>query len=375
MNICFFTIKDVNPFVGGVERVTYNLSQFFESKGINVFYFHLRGNEYDNHFILPQDNDTESIIKYIKSKIQQYNIQIIIDQYGIGNYMSHHYLGHGVKIIRCWHLNIKEEHITRCLLETFSFKYLKSSIINFLFWLNTPLRRHKQEKYFRETVRDVDTFLLLSEHYVKYLSSKNYPSEKLYAINNAISIPEKETYKKENLIIFCGRIVHNPKNVLFLIYLWKKLYRQYPDWKMLLVGDGVDKNLMLDLIRKNDLERIEITGYSDPKPYYEKAKILVLPSYSEGFGMVLLEAMLHDCVPIVFDSSMAFRDIISDGENGFIVERLNRKEYINKCMSLMDNNEIYKKMAAKCYPSVKKSFNMEKIGTEWINLFKKLTGK
>lgn len=36
MNIAFFTIKAVNPFIGGVERVTYNLAQYFESQDINV---------------------------------------------------------------------------------------------------------------------------------------------------------------------------------------------------------------------------------------------------------------------------------------------------------------------------------------------------
>ncbi len=39
MNIAFFTIQTVNPFIGGVERVTHNLTQYFESPNIKVYYF------------------------------------------------------------------------------------------------------------------------------------------------------------------------------------------------------------------------------------------------------------------------------------------------------------------------------------------------
>ena len=39
MNIAFFTIQTVNPFIGGFERVTHNLTQYFESPNIKVYYF------------------------------------------------------------------------------------------------------------------------------------------------------------------------------------------------------------------------------------------------------------------------------------------------------------------------------------------------
>lgn len=371
MNIAFFTIKAVNPFIGGVERVTYNLAQYFESQNIKVYYFHSCGQEDDKHFILPQNSDNKIKSIYIKSKLNQHNIQIIIDQYGV-EYISHEYLNKNIVIIRCWHLNIVEKHITRCLLETFFQTNIKTSILNFLFWLNTPIRKYKRNKFIQKTVRNTDAFLLLSKYYVNYLHNKNITQKKLFAINNAIPIIDKKTYQKENLIIYCGRIVHNPKNVLFLVYLWRHIYSKYPDWKMILVGDGTDKKLIQRLIVKHKLERIQITGYTNPTPYYEKAKILLLPSYNEGFGMVLLEAMQNECIPIVFDSSMAFKDIIDNNKNGFIINELNKEKYIEKCQYLMDNEHIRKEMASQCYEKIKSSFNIKKIGSEWIDLFEHL---
>lgn len=141
---------------------------------------------------------------------------------------------------------------------------------------------------------------------------------------------------------------------------------------MMLVGDGIDKRIIQNLIVKHKLERIQITGFTNPMQYYEKAKILLLPSYTEGFGMVLLEAMQNECIPIVFDSSMGFKDIIDNNKNGFIINALNKEKYIEKCKFLMDNEDIRQKMATQCYLKVANSFNMEKIGTEWIDLFQRL---
>lgn len=141
---------------------------------------------------------------------------------------------------------------------------------------------------------------------------------------------------------------------------------------MILVGDGIDKKLIQRLIVKYKLERIQITGYTNPTPYYEKAKIFLLPSYNEGFGMVLLEAMQYECIPIVFDSSMAFRDIIDNNINGFIINELNKDKYIEKCQYLMDNECIRKEMSSQCYEKIKNSFNIKKIGSEWIRLFQYL---
>lgn len=59
MNIAFFPIQTVNPFIGGVERVTYNLAQYFESQNIEVYYFHLYGEKNNKHFILPKDSNNK----------------------------------------------------------------------------------------------------------------------------------------------------------------------------------------------------------------------------------------------------------------------------------------------------------------------------
>lgn len=370
MRIPFFTTHFVNPYIGGIEKITYNLAQYFQSQNIDIFYFHLKGKDDEQHFILP-NSDFESVISFIDEKIVQHRIDIIIDQYGSNHYFSHEHLKSKIKIIRCIHCNITENHITKCLLETFLYKKNTERLMNLLYWINTPRRRYRQKKEYQYITKNVDVLCLLSKYFQNTFTT-NYPTNNITSINNAIPISHSACENKEKIIMYCGRLVHNPKNILFLIHLWEHLYRKYPDWKMMLVGDGEDRYIIEKLIQKKQLKRISITGFTNPESFYQKASILVLPSYSEGFPMVLLESMSNGVVPIVFDTVPAYNDIIQDGINGFVIKDLQKKDFINKCQQLMENPISRKELSHTAIKHIKENFSIENIGKQWIDLFNTL---
>lgn len=177
---------------------------------------------------------------------------------------------------------------------------------------------------------------------------------------------------KNKTVIWCGRIVQNPKNILFLPKLWEGLMAKHPDWNFIIIGDGIDRQLLEQKIEKKHLERITITGYVDPYQYYKNASIIVLPSYSEGFSMVLIEAMSQGCVPVVFDNSSVYHDYINQ-ENGCIVADMDKKAFIMACDLLMSDERLLAEKSIKAQRNVQK-FNIENIGHEWLNLFSELTG-
>lgn len=308
MNIAFFTFNEINPFIGGIEKVTYNLTNFFRQRGINVYTFSLNGTEKQWQFILPKTDCRQAICDYIDRKVKEHNIQIIIDQYGTADYMLHGNLHSDVKIIRCIHYNFIERHISECLLKTLSLSRLRYSFLNVLFWLNTPRRRYREMANLKRWVKGVDRLVFLSPSYFDFFPDQRY-RHKLRAIPNAVTLQqagEAALADKENVLLFCGRLVQSPKNIVYLLQLWRRLCSDYPTWKMVLCGDGIDRVAAESYISKHKLPRVSITGFTDPNPYYKKAKILVFPSLSEGFSMAILEAMSWGCVPVVFDSSPAY---------------------------------------------------------------------
>jgi len=141
---------------------------------------------------------------------------------------------------------------------------------------------------------------------------------------------------------------------------------------MTIIGDGIDRNLLERKIDHYNLERISITGYANPYPFYESASIFVQPSFSEGFGMVLIEAMSFGCVPVAFNSSRAYRDIISNGMDGIIVPDMDEDAFVDACDKLMTEESLRQSMALNAKEKVKK-FSIDKVAKQWFDLFDELT--
>ena len=90
---------------------------------------------------------------------------------------------------------------------------------------------------------------------------------------------------------------------------------------IVIVGDYQtkgQKKWLDNLLSEYDLtEKISVLGFRDPKPFYQLFDVFVLPSRSDTFGLVAVEAMMSRCCTIRSNSNGAY-DQIDHGENGFI---------------------------------------------------------
>lgn len=375
MNICFYTLLPPDPRAGGVERVTYNLTEYFRKIGIGVFNLTLRGDNRDS--VIPANASNSENETFINDFITRNKIDIIIDQYGTNSLIQHPFIPVGVKIIHCYHLDPGARHVVRSLIETFSFSSLSYSLLNLLFVINTPRRKRIFKNELRKKIfGGVDKIVYLCPEYVLTIKQiLKIDSNILANIPNAVddqllNLPDYGD-NKDKILMWCGRIAHNHKNVLFLPRLWKQLESRHTDWKMIIVGDGIDRQLLEKRIQKYKLRNITITGSTDPFPYYKKAAIFVSPSFNEGYPMVIIEAMAHSCVPVVFNSCPAYSDIIKNGKSGFIVPDMDENAFINACEDLMIAEDRRREMAYNAKDCIGK-ISLDVVGEKWMNLFKEL---
>ncbi|MBM6862067.1 glycosyltransferase, partial [Clostridium saudiense] len=98
---------------------------------------------------------------------------------------------------------------------------------------------------------------------------------------------------KKNNILFVGRLVKQQKGLDLLIDAFKIIHNKQKDWNLNIVGDGPDKQWLIDKIHKenliNNTKIINVTN--NMKKYYLDSSILVSTSRWEGFGLVITEAM------------------------------------------------------------------------------------
>jgi glycosyltransferase involved in cell wall biosynthesis len=124
-------------------------------------------------------------------------------------------------------------------------------------------------------------------------------------------------------IVSAGRLIKE-KNIDLLIRAVGLIRESKPDVKCLIIGDGPERGKLVNLVTELGLgQNINFTGFleraDDVFAFMKSAKVFVLPSTREGFGIVVLEA--NACgLPVIAvrHPKNAACDLISDGENGFL---------------------------------------------------------
>jgi glycosyltransferase involved in cell wall biosynthesis len=394
MNILFVYSSEISPEEGGVQRVTSFLGDYFEKQNNIVYYLSLDKNETQikrnsKQYFLPFATDLynkENIsfyIDFVKSK----EIDIIINQAALGGNMArfcaYAKLACNAKIISVIHNSLLGNVVN---FTNSHGKQLNKIPIPFLIKIldTRPLKAvlkfvyiFKYKRAYTFTYDNSDKVVLLSKGFYDELRTfvPYCDSNKICAIPNPCTlVAQIPILEKINEIIFVGRINTSQKKVDLLLKIWRKIYLKHTNWNLSIIGDGEERVDLEKQAKKLGLERINFLGLQNPGPFYGRAKILCMTSAYEGFPLVLAEAQVYGVIPIAFDSFASIKDIIEEGENGYLIESFNIEKY-SKCLSdLINNEEKMRIMALNCQKSVDK-FSIETIGERWIELFKLLKSK
>lgn len=199
-------------------------------------------------------------------------------------------------------------------------------------------------------------------------------SEKnIRVIPNPSSIYPTEKANLENpKVIAVGSHTYN-KGYDRLLNAWKYISKEYPDWQLHIFGKS-NPTVNLEVL-VNEL-KIESSVFLNPptkniEQEYLNSSVFVLPSRSEGFGMVLIEAMACGVPCVSFDCPSGPRDIITNDIDGFLVKNHDVEGFTKKIMYLMQDKQLRKKMGQKAKENVSK-YAPTRIVKQWDSLFKEL---
>ncbi|KFD40800.1 glycosyl transferase family 1 [Peptococcaceae bacterium SCADC1_2_3] len=151
----------------------------------------------------------------------------------------------------------------------------------------------------------------------------------------------------ERLVIFVGRF-RPEKGVRYLIEAMKIIRQKSRSIRLILGGEGPEEEDLKRLIEQLNLgDCVDFLGQipnEDVSRYMVAAHVFVLPSLSEGFGIVNLEAMASG-LPIVASKVGGLPEIIEDGENGFLVEPRSPKQIADKVLLLLADDELRERIS------------------------------
>ncbi|MEK7536922.1 MAG: glycosyltransferase family 4 protein [Patescibacteria group bacterium] len=188
----------------------------------------------------------------------------------------------------------------------------------------------------------------------------------------------KEKARKEigisgNIILSAGRLVPW-KGFKMLIKIMPELIKEYNFARLVIVGDGPDKEILETM--KNNLglqNKVYLVGKKSPeelKIYLAAADMFVLNTAYEGFSHQLLEAMALG-VPVVTTNAGGNPELIKQGENGFMVLYNDELNLIEAIKALFDHEDIRGKFIEEGKKTAEK-FTVEKMADETVEILNSL---
>lgn len=100
-----------------------------------------------------------------------------------------------------------------------------------------------------------------------------------------------------------------------------RVVAQAPDWRLLIIGDGPERDALRRQIEDAGLERQVslLPATANVADYYRQASLYLMTSRYEGLPMVLIEAMSFGLPLVAYDCKTGPAELIDDGVNGYLV--------------------------------------------------------
>lgn len=166
-----------------------------------------------------------------------------------------------------------------------------------------------------------------------------------------------------------GRIVAE-KGFDRLIDAFSRLSREFPDWGLVLLGEGPERSILETQVKRLGVEmRVRMPGaVGNLDEWLRVADIYILSSRFEGFSNTLVEAMAYGVPSIAVDCDVGPREIVQDGFDALLVPQYDQDSLVESMKKLMQSDEARRKLS-KNATAMRERFSVVRVAMEWEKLF------
>lgn len=194
---------------------------------------------------------------------------------------------------------------------------------------------------------------------------------KVELIFNPCHFSPCQSPKKENLVLFVGRLDANKNPALFLRAISNLSADLRATYRFCIAGDGELKDELILQAQELGI-KVEFLGrIKDMQSLYERAKILCLCSFVEGLPTVLIESLFFKVARISTDYVNSARDLITPDKDGFLVARDDEKAMAEALTKLMSDESLREQITETAFKRCE-TFLPQNIEKQWLKLIKEL---
>lgn len=178
-------------------------------------------------------------------------------------------------------------------------------------------------------LRRFDAYVCISESARVAAVDAGLPPERLHVIGIGVDVrppPSNDAVRDAATLLFIGRLVRRKGLAWFVGDVLPSVARRYPDVKLVILGDGPERDTVVEAARGGGVERALLWPPRDEAhkaAWLARASVCVMPNVRvagdmEGFGIVALEAAAAGC-PLLASDLEGLKDAVADGESGALV--------------------------------------------------------
>ena len=223
--------------------------------------------------------------------------------------------------------------------------------------------KEAQKKKQRTVWSDAEAIVTISNNSLRSLQTL-FPElmNKTYIVHNGIDIADVQRLAKEKcefdfddlpVLICAGRLDKN-KNFSLAIRAVSELHKRGIKCRLLILGQGeLESELknLAEFLKISDF--VHFFGYkTNPYPYIQKATVMCVTSFSEGWGMTIVEGMIFG-IPFVTTPVSGASEELADGGKCGLVSDYEPAHYADALEKLLTDNALYTQMKNNCLEHIK----------------------
>lgn len=380
MTILFMYDSPLLPEKGGTERATKLVMDELARRGhTTIGLLHFNQANPDEYFL------NEERIESLKDFLRDNKVDVVVNQIAFHYWLLKEFLAHGGqewrdkggKIVSFMHF---DPAISYAPIKSYYRDFWQKDLIHkvkrlgYFFFIPKYRQQHKRTRQmsFRYIYEQSDRFVVMSPSYIDTLKEVGgLPSvEKCCVITNMLTFPEIADVsfleQKEKMVLIVSRLDENQKRISTMIKAWQSV-KDHHGYTLHIVGTGQDEAYLKKLA--GSAPDIVFEGAQSPLPWYKRARIFLLASPREGWGLTLTESLQNGVVPVVMNTSRVFADIIEDGRTGFLATT--EAEYRLRISQLITDDTLRNSMAKAGLQSAHR-FAPQQVGDKWEEILKSI---
>jgi glycosyltransferase involved in cell wall biosynthesis len=243
------------------------------------------------------------------------------------------------------------------------------------FYVHDTPYRHLKELIVKVALANFDEIIALTPSIKKYLERMSIKVGAV--IPNGLDLGkydiEIHNDNLEPLVLYAGRLAKH-KRVIDLLESFSSINVRVAS-KLIIIGEGPEKSNLVEWVNHNNSAQeigfLPFLSQEEYRRFLSKCSLFVLPSTTEAFGVVVIEAMASR-KPVIARNVMGPMDIITQGQEGFLFQT---NHELSEYMELLLSNEVLRrKMGSKGRATVESKYTFGKVSEEYMRIYESLFG-